>query len=52
MNKMIDSTVRDIGDVADVPVVEVYVDAGEKFETDQMNSRKRVDPYSRSFNTS
>ncbi|MEJ2471987.1 MAG: 2-oxo acid dehydrogenase subunit E2 [Desulfuromonadales bacterium] len=35
MSEMIDVTVPDIGDVADAPVVEVYVDVGEKVETDQ-----------------
>ena len=37
-----DPSVRDIGGFAHVPVVEAYVDAGEKVETDQMKSRKRV----------
>ena len=35
MSETIDVTVPDVGDVADAPVVEVYVDVGEKVETDQ-----------------
>jgi pyruvate dehydrogenase E2 component (dihydrolipoamide acetyltransferase) len=35
MSEIIDVAVPDIGDVADAPVVEVYVDVGEKVEIDQ-----------------
>lgn len=43
MTETMDFSVLDISDFAHVPVVEAYVDAGEKVETDQMKSRERVD---------